>query len=111
VTIELCEQELSEEDMCGDSFGESRGELFVRLGSGHFDRALAAALGVGRLVIDGEVEMGIDGVTGQPSSLVRLAGSAGGSADVNLYASEVPEPSTWLMVGLGALLYRRQARR
>jgi hypothetical protein len=113
-SIDLCEQQLSDEDMCGDVWGDSNGDLFIRLGAGRFERPLARALGVRGLVTGGSVLMGIDGVTGDPSSRLRLAGSSGGSADVDLYTRVVPEPSAWLMMGLGAgavLLRRSYARR
>jgi hypothetical protein len=104
-----CEQELSMQD-CGDIYGESHGPMSAFMGPGMFDPNLAAIL---RLQRPGGAfdffDLFLDGITGDPSDRLRLAGSAGGQLDLAIPV-EVPEPSILALL-LFVPVVRRRLRR
>ena len=105
-----CEQELSALN-CGDSSGGhgSLGDAFVSIGPGLFDDSLASILHLKKQGGAFEFEIALDGITGDPSDNLRLAGSASGSAPLDIPV-EVPEPSILSLLLLAPALSRRFRR-
>ncbi|HET9269653.1 MAG TPA: hypothetical protein VFO31_15865, partial [Vicinamibacterales bacterium] len=74
-----------------------------------FDDSLASILHLKKQGGAFEFEIALDGITGDPSDNLRLAGSASGSAPLDIPV-EVPEPSILSLLLLAPALSRRFRR-
>ena len=96
---------------CDTLFGGSNADDFeIQLGLGLFDPALAALLRIQEQTLGGSIDFGLEDITGDPSSSVRLAADHRGFADLEIDVVDVPEPAALLLMltGGSAWLVRRR---
>ncbi len=88
---------------------EMDGLLFVALGSGTLDPALAHALGVSTHTLGGSLQFIVDDFYGTPADAVRQAVPNWLAGDIDL--RDVPEPSALVLASLGiGFAIRRRIR-
>jgi hypothetical protein len=95
---------------CDTLFGGSDADdLFITLGPGVFDTALAHQLGVARRTTGGEFSIGLEDIDGDPGSQERIGFSHSGNATL-LIPVTIPEPTTISLFGvaLTVMVVRRQ---
>jgi hypothetical protein len=96
---------------CDSLFGGGLADdLFILLGQGAFDSALAHQLGVARQTSGGHFSIGLEDIDGGPASPLRTGFSHSGYADLSIPVS-VPEPTTLSLLGVALAVMAVRRRR
>ena len=96
---------------CDSLFGGGLADdLFVDLGPGAFDPALARKLGIARRTSGGLFFVGLEDISGGPATARRTGFSHSGSADLSIPVT-VPEPTTLGLLGVAVTVAAVRRRR
>jgi hypothetical protein len=97
---------------CDSLFGGGLADdLFITLGRGAFDPALAHQLGVARRTTGGRFYVGLEAISGGPASRDRDGFSHSGSADLSIPVTTIPEPTTLSLFGVALAVMAVRRRR